>query len=355
MLPRVPHFLPMVTFSSALFAFVGVATADDAQPKRMPAVRSVAGNLDNPSGVAIHPETGHIFVAEHRGVLRLSPQTEEGKKGMARTFEVRKYPSDIYGKGPMYDIGPLGVAFLNGEHLIVADGSRPDAEELVRIYEIAATPPEKSQAEDAATYTLGPIKPGDASEKGEGNFYGIAVTNQAIHITSNGDDTKGWILRSQLEGDKPGELQPFIATKQDVEVDAPCGITVNADGDLVVGQMGEISVLGDSLLLVYDAKTGKLKQQYKTGLSDITGLAYSPATGRLYATDFAWADTKQGGLFELTLENGACTTRKVLELDKPTAITFDNKGHAFVTVFGTAEEGAKGKPGKLIRVPKPLL
>lgn len=334
-------------------ALLSTGVADDAKP--MPGPRPVAGNLDNPSGVVIDPATGHYFVAEHRGVVRLFPQTDPAKKGLARKYEINKYPSDIYGKGPMYDIGPLGVALLNKDHLIVADGSRPDAQELVRIYKFGAEAPEKPAKEDSAAYTLGPIGPGDASEKGEGNFYGIAVTSDAIYVTCNGDDNKGWIARAVLTDGKPGKLEPFIATKSDVQTDAPCGITVNQKGDLVVGQMGEIATPGDSLLLIYDAKTGKLKNQYKTGLSDITGVAYSPVTQKLYATDFSWSDTTKGGLFELVIKGEECTARKVCDLDKPTSITFDAKGHAFVTTFGTAVEGDKLKPGKLVRIPKPAL
>ncbi|MCA9044760.1 MAG: hypothetical protein KDA69_10600 [Planctomycetaceae bacterium] len=346
--------LKVLALTLAVGAVANIGRADDkANPG--PQIRTIVRNLDNPSGIAIQPETGHIFVSEHRGVLRLSPQTEEGKKGLARAFEVNRYPTDIYGKGPMYDVGPLGVAFLDGEHIIVADGSRKDAEELVRVYKVGTTSAEKPAKEDSAVYTLGPITAGDTSAKGEGNFYGIAITNNAIHITSNGDDTKGWVLRSQLKDGKPGELEGFIATKQDVQTDAPCGITVSSSGDLVVGQMGEVNVAGDSLLLIYDAKTGKLKKSYETGLSDITGMAYSPATGKLYATDFSWAATENGGLFELTISGDKCEARKVCELDKPTAIVFDDKGNALITAFGTAEEGSKTKPGHIVRVPKKLL
>ena len=71
------------------------------------------------------------------------------------------------------------------------------------------------------------------------------------------------------------------------QVDAPVAITVTPDGSsLVVGQMGEVSVPGDSLLTYYD-KEGKLTKNLKSKLNDITGLAYSPKTGKLYATHFA--------------------------------------------------------------------
>jgi DNA-binding beta-propeller fold protein YncE len=332
-------------------------SADDAKKPdaaEQPIARRFVGNLDNPSGVAIQPGTGHLFVAEHRGVVRFFEKEPgpDGKKARGRAMEVAKYATDIYGKGPMYDIGPLGVAFQDASHIVVGDGSRVDGEELVRIYEVNSTPAEKPAAEDSAKTTLGPIKAGEASAKGEGNFYGIAVTKDAIYVTCNGDDTKGWISRAEIKDGKVGELKPFIATKEKLGVDAPVGITVGPDGGLVVSQMGEMNVPGDSLLTIYDANSGELKAKFETGLHDIAGLAYSPATGKLYGVDFAWSDTKQGGLFELTISGDKCTTRKVVELDKPTAITFDDKGNAYVAVFGTAEEGATIKPGHVVRVPK---
>ncbi|MCA9053151.1 MAG: hypothetical protein KDA75_04905, partial [Planctomycetaceae bacterium] len=319
-----------------------------------PVARPYARNLDNPSGIAIQPGTGNVFVTDHRGVVRFfqKPADADGKKVRGRAMEINKYPTDVYGKGPMYDIGPLGLAFMDETHVVIGDGSRVDGEELVRIYEVAATPADKPAAEGSATTTLGPITASDLTAKGEGNFYGIAVTKDAIYVTCNGDDTKGWISRAVIENGKPGELKPFIATKEKLGVDAPVGLTVAKNGDLVVSQMGEMNVPGDSLLTIYDAKTGELKAKYETGLHDIAGLAYSPASGKLYAVDFAWSDTTQGGLFELVVEGDKCTTRKVTSLDKPTAIAFDKQGNAFITAFGTAEEGVKTKPGQVLRVGK---
>jgi hypothetical protein len=330
----------------ALAAIAGSATVHAADPT------VVQDDFENPSGIAIHPKTGQIFIAERRGVVRLSP----GSNGeMARAFEVDKYPTDVYGKGPMYDIGPLGLAFLDDDHLIVGDGSRPDASELVRIYKIGAKPPQKPASEDSALHTLGPIGPGNESAKGEGNFYAMVVTGGAIYITSNGDDTKGWIVRSVVENGKPGPLKGYIATKPLLNVDAPVGITTTKAGDLVVGQMGEVNVAGDSLLTFYDPKTGSLQSKYKTDLNDIAALAYSPVTGKLYGVDFSWVAPKDGALYEFTIEVEECKPRKVAALDKPTAMAFDKDGNLFVTIFGTAEEGAKTKPGKLLKFSKSSL
>jgi glucose/arabinose dehydrogenase len=92
----------------------------------------------------------------------------------------------------------------------------------------------------------------------------------------------------------------------------------------------------------------------KTGLYDIADLAYSPKSGKLYVVDFAWMDTSKGGLFRLDVKQDGdamkVTAEKILSLDKPSALAFSPDGTLYVTVFGTAKEGASKKPGKLLKI-----
>ena len=330
-------------------------------------VVTLVTNLENPSGLAVHGKTGHVFIASRYGIYRYDP-----KAHVPPTIEVAGYPTDIYGKGPKYDIGPLGVDFLGEKWLIVGDGSRPDGQEVVRVYEIAETPAKEPLAEDKAAITLGPLPEGsdtategEKTTKAEGNFYDVAVGKTAIFVSSNGDDTKGWIHRVGIQDGKPnGKLTPTIATKEDVQTDAPVPLEFNPDKtELFVGQMGEINVPGDGLLLVYDPESNELKRQYPLGLSDPAGLAFSPKTGKLYVTDFAWAEPDKGGLFEVSFDGDKLSTKKVemyelpttgdkagkkqdVKLDKPTAIAFDADGKLFLVQVGTADESAKSKSGE---------
>jgi len=312
-------------------------------PKTLKALKRVI-DLESPTGIAIQPGTGHVFIASRWGVYRYLPKEHKV------SLEIDGYGTGVYGKGPKYNIGPLGLAFLDQSHLVVGDGSRKDGEELVRVYKVGDKPlaPKKWVKEDTAAFTLGPIKPGKQSKRGEGNFYGVAIGAGSIFVTSNGDDTKGWILKSVVKDGKPGALATAIATKTATGVDAPVAITFSPDGkELVVGQMGEMNVAGDSLLTIYDPATGKLKKKYTTGLSDITGLAYSPKTKKLYATDFSWTDPTKGGLFELQIAGDKVTAKKILPFDKPAAIAFDKAGKLYVTEFGTQAKGSKMSPGSL--------
>jgi DNA-binding beta-propeller fold protein YncE len=102
------------------------------------------------------------------------------------------------------------------------------------------------------------------------------------------------------------------------------------------------------VLAFYDPTNGSLKRKLKTGLRDVSGLAYSPKTQTLYATDFAWKTPHEGGLFALKIEGDTVTTTKIAALDKPTALAFDPAGHLYVSVIGTADKGKGTDPGSLI-------
>ena len=322
----------------ALSAALGLA----AEPK----TQVVLSGLDNPCGVAIQPRTGSVFVSDSAAGQIVMVKDGKGVP------VVTGFPQDIYGKGPMYNIGPLGLKFMGPRNLVVGGGGHPDGQELVYIF--AMNRMNKAQKADDAAHKLGPIGPGEDSPKGEGNFYGVAVTPTAIYTTSNGDDTKGWVLKAEVKDNEPGKLTPFLKTKEATGVDAPVGITISRDGKLVISQMGEMNVPQDSLLTVYDPKSGNLELKAETGLFDIADLAYSPKTGKLYAVDFAWMDTAEGGLFELqvSMSGGQATVKanKIVSLDKPTAMAFAEDGSLYVTVFGTAAEGSEAKPGQLIKI-----
>ena len=336
-------------FGSAIalcMALGGVAAPHEARAEDKVQVVPVLGGLLNPSGLVAEKGTTHLLVSDSGAgrILCFHTDGEEYEK------VITKFGKDVYGKGPMYDVGPLGLAFL-GRQLIVGGGDQVDGKEVLYVFDMP--PHGKMITADKGT-TLGPIGPSPESAKGEGNFFGVAVTKEGVFVTSNGDDTKGWILKAPISGGKLGELKPFIATKSKVSVDAPAAITVDAHGHLVVGQMGEVNVAGDSLLTVYDASSGELIASAKTGLSDLVGLAYSPKSGKLYGIDFSWVDPAQGGLYRIELsgedKNATVKTEKLCSLDKPAAMCFDARGTLFVAEFGTQAEGSKVRPGRLVRI-----
>ena len=308
-------------------------------------ITTVLDGLDNPSGVAIQPETGHIFVSDSGAgrVIRIVD-------GKAQDVIVG-FKTDIYGKGPMYNIGPLGLLFLNKDTLLVGGGDLIDGEEQLRSFAVPAAGKEPIKVDQAtSSFKL----PAVGELKGEGNFYAFAATADAVFVTSNGDDTKGWVARATVKDGKLGSFERFIATKEAVEVDAPVGATISPRGELVIGQMGEINVPHDGLVTFYNVKDGKKLMNLPTGLYDITALAYNPKGQQLLALDFAWMKTDEGGLFSLvSVKNDGkqgIQAKKIIALDKPTAMAFSSDGTLYATIFGTAKEGSNKKSGSLVKI-----
>jgi hypothetical protein len=315
----------------AVVAVLGLSrSAVSAEPK----VTTVLDGLNNPCSVAIQPGTGHIFVSDS-GAGKIVRIVDGKVEDVVVGFKL-----DVYGKGPMYNIGPLGLLFLNKDTLVVGGGDLLDGDELLRVFPVpTAGSPAVSVDAAAASFALKP----EGDIKGEGNFYALAATADAVFATANGDDTKGWVARATRKGNTLTEFERFIATKEAVEVDAPVGATISPRGELVIGQMGEINVPHDSLLTYYSTKDGKKLMNLPTGLYDIAAVAYSPK-GQLY----------EGGLFHLVAvkKDGqqAVEARKVLALDKPSAMAFGPDGSLYVTVFGTAKEGSAKQPGSLLKI-----
>src|SRR5207247_1874548 len=147
-----------------------------------------------------------------------------------------------YGKGPVYEIGSLGLAFADKNTLLVGDGGQDDGVDIVRIYTVGAQPVAKDKvrkAGDMASFST-PIVAGPDSLAGEGNFYGIAMLGATVFVTSNGDDTKGWIAKLELDLNKPAPLKltPFIKSKELTNTNAPMGATITPNGKLLVCQFG---------------------------------------------------------------------------------------------------------------------
>ena len=304
----------------------------------------VVDQLNNPSGVAVQPETGRVFVADS-GAGRVIRVVDGEIQPVIVDF-----PMDVYGKGPKYNIGPLGLAFVGKNILVVGGGGQVDGAELLRIYNLPQTGEKILKAADMATsFKLTATE----SMKGEGNFYSVATMPHGIFVTCNGDDEKGWVAKADVSGTKFGPFKRFIATREQTGIDAPVGMTISPDGQLLIGQAGELTVAKDSMLTFYDSRSGKKLVNYPTGLYDITGLAFSPQTKNLFAVDFAWMDAAAGGLFEISADPSSRRRKlevtKVLPLQKPTAMAFAADGTLYVTVLGKPGENAANLTGKLLR------
>src|SRR6267378_1585311 len=178
-----------LTFTA--LASLGLAAfAEDAK------VEDVVGGLSNPCGVAVQPGTNQVFLTDSANgrVCRVV----NGKLQDVITGS----PKDTFGKGPFYDIGPLGLIFTtDGKSLIVGDGGYKDGEECVRVYTVPEAGKPPLNYEKDASQKLGPL-PAAEGVLAEGNLYALALTPTALYVTCNGDDTKGWVAKADINGTK---------------------------------------------------------------------------------------------------------------------------------------------------------
>ena len=169
-----------------------------------PRSKTVVGGLSNPCGVAVQPETGHVFVADSaagRVIRVVDGKAEDVITGFAEG-RLRQ--------GPVLRHRPAGPGVPRQEHarrrrrrLQGRRGVSP------RLHGARAGKPALNFDKDAKS-KIGPIAPADGIV-GEGNLYGLAATKTAIYVTCNGDDTKGWIAKADITGTKLGKLERFIA------------------------------------------------------------------------------------------------------------------------------------------------
>ncbi len=98
-------------------------------------------NLVNPCGVAIQPQTGFVYVSSRYGVYCYDPSYKKSKDHKAWVV-IDGYPEHVgvWEIGSKYDVGPLGLAFLDKDRLVVGGGSRKPGEDLVRIYRVPGKP-----------------------------------------------------------------------------------------------------------------------------------------------------------------------------------------------------------------------
>ena len=256
----------------------------------------VLGGLNQPSGVAVQPKSGDVYIADGGAgqIVRLHDVPGE----YAFLPVITGFPIEKFGPGGKLQIGPLGLCFLNKYTLVVGEGGRPDGQEIISLYR----PPHAGAIDASETLaTLGPIGSSANSPAGEGNFFGLAATEQALFVLCNGEGSNGWIGKSNLVDGMPAELKLFSNTKAATKVARPMAIGIGRQGQLIVGQAGDFNTPNDSILTVYDPNNGKLLMNVASQLHDIVGLALSPQTGRIYAIDYSWIAPQEGGLYRLDL------------------------------------------------------
>jgi hypothetical protein len=331
-------------------------------------VETILTGLDNPCAIVVRPGASgsapyELYLSESGAGQILRIKSDAPKEP---TPIVTGIPVDSYGDAkkdePEYRIGPLGLAFLTRTKLAVGMAGLPQGEELVVVYSLPTDG--SALAYEHQDHAVGPIPKGPQSTSGEGNFYALAKTDDALFVTSNGDDDQAWILKADFKANKLTDLQPFIATKPLLGTTGPTAATVNPKDSahyLVVSQMSDFEKDRDSLITFYSPKSGKVALNQQTGLYDVAGLAYTPPNnqaynpdGSLYAVDVVRADAKLGGVYRLDAaevdDKQTCRAVKIAAAERPSALCFAPDGAMYVTAIGPRQAPDGPPTGVLLKI-----
>lgn len=328
-----------------LFCALAVLGCSSAQP---PEPEILLENLTNPSGIAIQPQSGDLFLSTREEVLRV--RFADGKPVVSK--EIVGFPLDDYGRGPTYEFGPLGLLFWEEDQLVVGGGGFPDGEDLIRVYQVGDTPRSPNQALSAQEMlkSAGPVAKGKLSKRGEGNYFGLARDENILYAASHGDDTKGWISRV-LFAEDPLKIEPWIAGKRKVQVDGPAGMLITEQQELLVCYLGELHQFPDGLLAWYDPQKQELLRKTSLDLYDISDIAVSPVTGSYYLLDYAWAKPSAGGIYRIeNLNSDAPSLQRIATIEHPSSMAFAPNGDLYLLSIAQPNEAEQIPRGKLIRI-----
>jgi hypothetical protein len=340
----------------------GISLAQDPPPYAEPrdesaqyVVETLLEHLDNPCGLALRPGTPspgpfEIFLSESgagRVIRLLSDKAEEW------TTAVADFPLAAWSVDDACRVGPLGLEFLSRNRLAVGTGGLEAGADLVRMYDLPSHG--AALTYDQADHSAGPVPPGGRSTTGEGDFYSLAKTEDALFATACGDD-RGWVLKAILDANRAAGLEPFIATRAIAGVAGPTAAVVDPKPNhhyLVIGQMGEPTDALDSRITFYSPIGGDVAMNLATGLRDIVSLAYSP-TGDLYAADLSLADASHSGVYRIeaaTVDGRqSCRAVKIAAVVHPTALMFTPNGELYVTAFGEQRVAGAEPTGLLLKI-----
>jgi hypothetical protein len=144
-----------------------------------------------------------------------------------------------------------------------------------------------------------------------------------------------------------GTMSPLNDKPSDPAV-SPTALTVSEQGYILAAESSSRG--GIHQLVFLNPTNGQLILRLPTALREITGLAYSPKSGNLFA--LAAANTKgEQGLFRIDDASkpgqpGAVEV-KLAEIERPSALAFGPDGVLYVTTFGDEDED---KGGALLKV-----
>jgi hypothetical protein len=320
-------------------------------------VETIASDLACPTSLAVRGGASavapfQLYVAE-AGAARIVRLAAE--KDAKATPVIVGFPKVDRGALLGGNVGPLSVAFLTANRLVVGDGGLGDGADLVRVYSLPDGSLPEGDAEmtfDQVDHSAGPIKASSRSQAGEGAFADLAGSDDACYVVPRSGDDRGWILKAIVDANRIAGLEPFVSVRDALGASHATAVTVDPRPNhhyLLIATAGEFGGELDSRVTMVSPTSGDVALALAPVLRDITAIAYSPA-GDLYVADFAASDPQAGGVYRLEAAQvdgrESCRAVKIASAQRPTALAFTPDGVLYVTTLGDAG----GATGSVIRI-----
>lgn len=288
------------------------------------APEAMLSNLNRPCAIAVRPggtaDRYELFIAES-GAGRIVRWSTAASGEAPEIIAGFTSAADFDRFNPQ---GPVSLWFLDAGLLVVGTrGASPDA--LLRSYEL----PEDEKVLDADVDRRADARSADA-----GDSVCLALTRSRPNefvadalLLAVRDGDGGTLLRARVQAGIVGHPKSF---GEGEAASWPRALATSPAGRFVVGdQKGRLSFSNPI--------DGSRELHFTTKLTQLTGLAYSPTTGSLYAADF------DQGLFRIddASQPGrpACNPVKIAELKQLAALAFAPDGALYLITFGDGKNG----------------
>lgn len=334
--------LPRLSYVAGWVAVwtLAAAAATAQQAASQASVELLAESLARPTGLALRPggaRSGPDLIVAEAGAGRLL--------GLSTDVPDARVEAVLTGLDEVGDPGWVCLEFRSRNRLLI--GQTNEARRRAQVSELDIDDDLLPMSADSLTRVFD-----YQSDSGTLTLAGMSHDSSSL-VVAGGEH--GWLLKGRISSGPPGDLRPFIDTKTATGAGTPRAVTYSSKNYLVVAEAGSAAEQGDSVLVFYHPAriVDEPLLKVATGLDDIVALAYSPASGNLYAADAAWGDASRGGVYRLQASvkhgtsEGTCEAVLVARIARPSALVFSDDNELYVATLGDATTDGAGQLLKL--------